>query len=173
MLNEILQQNYFQLFRLQPTFSLDRGYLQQRLRELQQQFHPDNYAAAAPELQQQSVVVSGHINQAYTTLSQPLSRAIYLFKLQDIPFDLVYATQFTPEFLMQQIELREQIAEASQDVAQLEQIERSLQQSSQQLVAQISDLFKLNQPRASIELVKQLAFYNKLEQVVTKALDQL
>ena len=175
MINQVLKQNYYELFNLKPAFRLDLSYLQQQLRELQKKFHPDNFSDAAMlPLAKQSLLVSGQINQAYVTLSQGLSRAIYLLAIYGIKVDLVHDTKFPVEFLMQQIELREQItaAEVNQDFAALEKIEASLIKSSRDLEQQIADLFDSEKYSEIIELIKELAFYSKLEQLVSNCLQQ-
>jgi DnaJ-domain-containing protein 1 len=78
--------------------------------------------------------------------------------------------------LFEQIELREQISEAQQaaDFEQLEQIEKNLQLSSSELEQELSE--SLSNPAtyaAAIEQIKHLAFYQKLEHLVSEILNNL
>lgn len=175
MNNELLKQNYFELFALKQDYQVDKRELQNTLRRLQKQYHPDNFAAEDAEMINQALVISSQINQAYTTLSEPLSRAIYLLQLHGINIDLVHDTKFSSEFLMAQIELREQIAEAesNSDFDALEKIEQNLAKESSALDQQIGELFSAEQYQKTNELIKQLAFYNKLEQMVANILSSM
>ncbi len=175
MNNELLKQNYFELFGLQQDYRVDLRELQDNLRALQKQYHPDNFAAESAEITNQALVLSSQINQAYTTLSEPLSRAIYLLQLHGITVDLVHDTKFSNEFLMAQIELREQISEAedSGDFDALEEIERNLAKESNSLAVKIGESFTIGQYQQITELIKQLAFYNKLEQLVANILSSM
>jgi len=175
MLTHISQQNYFELFQQPVEYKLNLTQLQENLRVLQKQFHPDNFAAQAQEQLNQALAASSLINQAYTTLLQPLSRAIYLLQLHGIKLDLVHDTKFAPSFLFEQIEWREQIsaAELEQDFDELEAIEQQLQMQSQRLELQIEQLFLAKDYTEIGELVKQLAFYSKLEQLVSNILAQM
>jgi molecular chaperone HscB len=175
MNNELLKQNYFELFGLQQDYRVDLRELQDNLRALQKQYHPDNFAAESAEITNQALVLSSQINQAYTTLSEPLSRAIYLLQLHGITVDLVHDTKFSNEFLMAQIELREQISEAedSGDFDALEEIEKNLAKESNSLAVKIGESFTIGQYQQITELIKQLAFYNKLEQLVANILSSM
>lgn len=175
MNNELLKQNYFELFGLQQDYRVDLRELQDNLRTLQKQYHPDNFAAESAEITNQALVLSSQINQAYTTLSEPLSRAIYLLQLHGITVDLVHDTKFSNEFLMAQIELREQISEAedSGDFDALEEIEKNLAKESNSLAVKIGESFTIGQYQQITELIKQLAFYNKLEQLVANILSSM
>lgn len=169
MLNQILQQDYFELFSIPKQFEIDLLLLQERLRELQKQFHPDNFVGHDQSLANQAVIASSQINHAYVTLRDPLSRAIYLLAQLGTTVDLVHDTKFEPEFLLEQIELREELAEAEADAdfERLEHIEAGIKSNINQLTRQISQHFAGADYPAIVELVKKLAFYSKLEQTVS------
>lgn len=175
MLTDILKNNYFTLFDVPESYDIDLATLQTKLRELQKEFHPDKFANQDSITLNQALTASSLINQAYTTLEQPLQRAIYLLQLRGIAIDLVHDTKFKPEFLMQQIELREQISEAEseQDFDELEAVEKNLQQSRSALEQQIGALFSTQKYTEINELIKQLSFFVKLEQMVSNILSQL
>ena len=103
------QKNYFQLFDLPVQFALDAKLLGQRFRQLQQQLHPDRHAADSPHEQRVAVQYSALVNQAYTVLRQPLTRALYLLELQGMTQEEVSSQQLAGGFLMEQMELREKL----------------------------------------------------------------
>ena len=55
---------------------------------------------------------SGRVNDAWRTLSRPLPRASYLLSLNGVDVDAETDTRMDPEFLMEQMELREALGEA-------------------------------------------------------------
>ena len=102
-------QSYFSLFGLPQQFTLDKAELAQRYRKLQQELHPDRYAHASAQEQRLAVQYSSFVNQAYTTLSAPLSRALYLLELQGMDAETVAGQRVDGAFLIQQMELREKL----------------------------------------------------------------
>jgi molecular chaperone HscB len=109
MSNPELQKNYYQLFNLPEQFTLDERLLGERFRQLQQQLHPDRYASASDHEQRIAVQYSALVNQAYTTLRQPLLRAVYLLELRGMTQGEVAAQKVAGGFLMEQLELREKL----------------------------------------------------------------
>jgi molecular chaperone HscB len=105
----LLQQNYFELFGLEPGFDLDPRYLAERYRELQRQVHPDRFASASDQERLLSVQQAAQVNEAYQTLKSPLPRARYLLELLGVSMN-DRDTTMDPLFLMEQIELREALA---------------------------------------------------------------
>ncbi|MCC2638116.1 MAG: hscB [Moraxellaceae bacterium] len=104
--------NYFELFGLPPAFELDAEVLQPRYRELQRQFHPDRVAAAPADVQRAAVQKAADINTAFTTLKDPVLRARHLLALAGHPIHNESATVSDTDFLMAQMDLREQLDEA-------------------------------------------------------------
>lgn len=110
--------NYFQLFNLSPAFELDEAGLLPRYRELQRQFHPDRVAAEPAGVQRLAVQKAADINTAFSTLRDPVLRARHLLALAGHPLDIESSTVADTDFLMAQMELREQLEEAD-DLATL------------------------------------------------------
>ncbi len=102
-------QNYFELFDLPVQFSVDTELLGQRYRQLQQELHPDRFAAAAGHEQRVAVQYSALVNEAYATLRSPLKRALYLLELGGMSEQEVSAQQLDGGFLIEQMELREKL----------------------------------------------------------------
>ncbi|MCL4131037.1 UNVERIFIED_CONTAM: hypothetical protein GTU68_006214 [Idotea baltica] len=85
---------------------------------MQRKFHPDRYVSKPAQEQRLAVQYASVINQAYTELGSPLLRAQYLLSLKnmDSAMDGAGDIKITrdPQFLMQQIELREKLADLSE-----------------------------------------------------------
>ena len=109
---------HFALFDLQPAFAIDLDQLAVRYRELARETHPDRFADASPREQRQALERAAQLNDAYQTLKSPSRRAYYLLGLRGEQPPLE-ATVQDPEFLMQQMMLREELEEL-QDSADLD-----------------------------------------------------
>lgn len=106
--------NYFEIFGLPVSYQVDLSLLADRYRSMQRKFHPDRYARKPSQEQRLAVQYAAVINQAYTELSSPLLRAQYLLSLQNMDGDGDVKITRDPQFLMQQIELREKLADLSE-----------------------------------------------------------
>lgn len=142
------QQNYFEIFGLQPAFELDRKALASRYRELQREFHPDKYAAKSAREQLLAMQYAALINEAHAVLNNPVPRAGYLLKLAGVEVSPEQTTADT-EFLMQQMMLRErldEVREESDPATALAALDR-----------EVSDLFAAEQQNfASVFVEKDL-----------------
>jgi molecular chaperone HscB len=105
-----LQQNYFEIFGLPIGYVIDRNKMAARYRELQQEFHPDKFAARSEREQMLSMQYAAQINEANSTLRNPVLRAAYLLQLAGVEINPEQTTA-DGEFLMQQMILRERLEE--------------------------------------------------------------
>src|SRR5438132_12609726 len=107
-------QNHFELFGLQAAFSVDEAALDQSYREIQSRVHPDRFAHAGDAERRASLQWTTRVNEAYRTLRNPVSRASHLLALNGIDVAFETNTAMPAEFLMEQMELREALEEATQ-----------------------------------------------------------
>lgn len=110
-----LSTNYFALFGLPADFALDAAALAPAWRELQRQHHPDRHAGGDATAQREAVQMAAHVNTAYETLRDPVRRAHYLLQLAGHGIDGERATIADSDFLMTQMELREQLDEVEHE----------------------------------------------------------
>ena len=106
----VLGKNHFELFDLPPGFEVEQETLALRYRDLQRAVHPDRFANASEQEKRLSVQQAAQINEAFQVLKSPLLRARYLLELSGLPLDDT-DTAMDPSFLMEQMELREALAE--------------------------------------------------------------
>ncbi|MEJ3626264.1 co-chaperone HscB [Vibrio vulnificus] len=106
--------NHFELFGLPPQFSLDGSLLSSQFREMQKRFHPDNFATASERDRLLAVQKAAQINDAYQVLKNPISRAEYLLSQNGLEIRGEQQTMQDPMFLMEQMELREELEEIPQ-----------------------------------------------------------
>ncbi len=165
-------QTHFELFGLPLNFDIDLQDLAQRYREMQRAVHPDRFASAADHERRLSMEKAALINDAYQILKSPQRRARYMLELQSVSFDDEKDTTLDPEFLMEQIELREALNEldGSDDaVSRLNSIMQDIQQRISAVLQQLSTLLTNTelddeQKATARKLVHQLQFLNKLQQ---------
>ncbi|KOR29734.1 hypothetical protein TI04_07910 [Achromatium sp. WMS2] len=103
--------NYFQLFELPEIFDIDQTILTQRYLNLQQAIHPDKYANASDQERRLAVQQSGLLNEALRILKHPVTRANYLLSIRGIAMDIQQNTINDHEFLLQQMQLQEDLTE--------------------------------------------------------------
>ncbi|QHE78370.1 Fe-S protein assembly co-chaperone HscB [Hydrogenophaga sp. PBL-H3] len=108
-----LQSNDFEIFGIEPRFEVDRLALDARWKDLQREAHPDRFATADAQAQRQAMQWSVRINEAYQRLKDPLKRAAYLCELHGAPIQAENNTAMPAAFLMQQMQWREDLDEAS------------------------------------------------------------
>ncbi|CAH0992647.1 Co-chaperone protein HscB [Sinobacterium norvegicum] len=160
-----LDKNYFELFGLEAGYAVELSALAAVYRKLQQQFHPDRFSAAGDREQRMAVQMSARINEAYNALSSPLKRAQYLLKLQDIDASGENTTTNDPQFLMQQIMLREQLSEVREQADPESAIE-SMKAEVEAMITAASDEFsqayQQNNTAVATAVVARMQFLYKL-----------
>ena len=105
---------HFALFDMQPSFRLDLDQLAVRYRELARQVHPDRFADAGEREQRLALERSACLNEAYQVLKTPSQRARYLLAMRGPELPLEVTVQ-DPDFLLQQMQLREELEELQDD----------------------------------------------------------
>lgn len=108
-----LQDTDFELFGVPATFAQDRAVLDARWKELQREAHPDRFASQGAAAQRVAMQWSVRINEAYQRLKDPVRRASYLCELNGAPIEAENNTAMPGEFLMQQMEWRESLDDAT------------------------------------------------------------
>lgn len=121
--------NYFELFNLPESYTIDEPLLKENYRKLQWQVHPDRLVGHPARERLLAFSYSSFINEAYSALISPIKRAAYLLKLKGIDVDFEKNTQMDPAFLMEQIRLRE----AMHEIRHQEDPEQALKRLKQEI----------------------------------------
>lgn len=165
-------QSHFELFGLPPAFSLEKDRLEKAYREIQSRVHPDRFAHAGDAERRASLQWTTRVNEAFRVLKNPVARAKHILELHGVDVAFETNTAMPPEFLMQQMELRESLEEATEkkDPAVLESLHKSLVEEKEALIEKISvsiDAQKDYQRAAG--LVRKLMFLDKLDEEIDLA----
>lgn len=162
----VTAQNYFELFGLAEQISQCPKKIKERYIKLQQAHHPDRFAHASEHDKRLASDESAHINLAYKTLLDPVLRALYLLTLRGVEYHPEASVKLPPDFLMEQMALREQLADLKQSPrdAPLEAIRNSIKAKNQSLYQTLED--PLTEPSVALMSIQKMQFYAKLMQEV-------
>jgi len=158
-------QNFFEIFGLPVSFEIDTAALADTYRELQRAVHPDRFASAGDRERREAVQRAANINEAFQTLKSPLQRARYILQLRGVDFDDQKDTSFDSEFLMEQIELREALAELRNDpeaLTRLNELMQDIDRRIQSMQSELAQGLKGEQLDTAKTLVHKLQFLYKL-----------
>lgn len=164
-----LKQNYFVLFGLPVAYGVDRAALDQHYRELQRLVHPDRYASAGDQERRIAMQQATRINEGYRVLKDALARGRYLLELRGYRPDDERGTHQGPEFLMEQMELREDLVaarHAADPFTAVAAIARRIDARLGELEAALADALTQDHgiSAAAVTAIQQMQFFRKLAQ---------
>ncbi len=168
--------NYFELFQMPPHFRLDMGQLDRHYLELQTRVHPDKSAHLSDAERRLSLQWATLANEAYQTLKRPLERARYLLKIHGVDTREEDNTAMPTEFLLEQIEWREELQEAVvlRNQPAMDRLALRLKSETDNLFDALGRLLDdEGQHPAAAVMVRQLAFLEKLGRDLNDALAAL
>jgi molecular chaperone HscB len=160
--------NYFDLFGLPMSYIVDGNALSERYRELQRVVHPDRFANATEQERRLSVQSAALVNEAFETLKDPIARASYLLLLHGIEMDTLNESTQDMSFLMQQMELREELEEIRDQADPYQTVidlRGRINKQINNLVAQLAVYFETpteEQLQAAREILRKMRFLQKL-----------
>ncbi|MDO6704645.1 co-chaperone HscB [Photobacterium sp. 1_MG-2023] len=163
--------NHFELFGLPFQFELDGSLLATRFRELQRRFHPDNFATASERDRLMAVQKAAQINDAFQTLKNPVSRAEYMLAENGVDIRAEQQTLQDPEFLMQQMELREALEEipsAADPQAALFDFDQQAVRLQKAQLSELKALLESGEWEPAANAVRKLKFIDKLRTEVER-----
>jgi len=176
MSNPIFKQNYFEIFSVPVSTALNLSQLKEKNHELQQQVHPDRFASSAESEKREAMQVTSLVNEAYNTLKVPVSRLQYMLTLKGMDMNSETDTSMDGAFLMQQMELREEIADVqsqSDPLDVLDTMSRDLKNQAENLVLSFAEHYQQDELEKSREIVRKLQFINKAQKEVNDLTEQL
>lgn len=175
-MNIDLTRNYFELFGFAEKFVIDQDQLAEKYHSFQSALHPDKFVNASDQERRVSVQTTAYINEAYATLKSDLKRSHYLLKLSDVEFNADTETSSDVEFLMQTMELHEQVEGASNTqnpLGELDGLSKELKVQQQQLILEFTTQFEKNELSVAKETALKLQFYERLTNQVRKKIEKL
>jgi molecular chaperone HscB len=168
-----LLSNDFEIFGVPVQFAQDGAALDARWKDLQREAHPDRFTTADALAQRQAMQWSVRINEAYQRLKDPLKRAAYLCEMNGAPIQAENNTAMPAAFLMQQMQWREDLDEASgvDDLERMADAVTATRRDMLQALARTAD--DEHDYPALAQQVRALMFVERFARDVENRLDQL
>ena len=169
-------QNHFELFGLPSSYGLDQEVLEKAYREIQAQVHPDRFAHAGDAERRASLQWTTRVNEAYRTLKDPVQRGRHLLELRGVDVAFETNTQMPTDFLMRQLELREELEAATgkKDPSRLDQLRSGLVIQKRILEADIGRALDVDKDYSrGAELVRKLMFLDRLDSEIDVAYEEI
>ncbi|QJE01305.1 Fe-S protein assembly co-chaperone HscB [Massilia forsythiae] len=168
-------QNHFDLFHLPPRFDLDMDALDSAYREVQGRVHPDRFVNAGDTEKRVAMQWATRANEAYQTLRNPQKRAQYLCELNGVDIGAESNTAMPVDFLMQQMELREALADAraGKDAAALDALDAQVRGERKAQLAQVGRLLDGGDYAQAAQGVRALMFLDKFGDELQYAFEAL
>ena len=165
--------DHFELLGLPASFAIDAARLEAAYRALQSRVHPDRFAAASDAEKRVALQWAARANEAYRTLRDPVDRARYLLALKGFDTGEESNTAMPADFLMQQMEWREAVAElrGRRDGAGLDSLRGELSQEKGEMLRRLERAIDADANYdAGCSLVRKLRFIEKLDEEIDEAL---
>jgi len=170
-MTDALSTNYFELFEIPVSYDVDLARVQHRYLELQKAVHPDKYANAGSQERRISMQHTSLINQALHTLKHPVERAVYLLQLKGVDFTMDNETTMDAAFLMEQMEMREQlerVREQNDPLAELDSMSADVKSNMNAMADEFKHAYASGELDDAREVVRKLQFLYKAKQEINE-----
>lgn len=175
-----LQASDFELFGLTEQYAQDASELDAQWKRLLREAHPDRFAAQGAAAQRVSMQWSVRINEAHQRLKDPVRRATYLCERWGGAVDAERNTAMPTAFLMQQMAWREELDDATNNVAALDDLLDRTRAARQDLLAEVAqcldgpgELTRHERALQAVGHVRALMFVERFSAEVNQRLAQL
>jgi molecular chaperone HscB len=106
--------NYFELFEVPVQLKVDKPSVYKKYIELRKQNHPDYFATGNADEQSRSLEISASLNKAWKTFQSPGETIKYVLQLKGL-LEEEEKYHLPPGFLMEMMEVNEQLMDAKMD----------------------------------------------------------
>ncbi|KAK2579586.1 hypothetical protein KPH14_010881 [Odynerus spinipes] len=162
--------NYFDILGVKFTYNVNNDEVHDKYRQLQKMLHPDRFSNKTEREQQISESLSSLLNKAYSTLTHPLKRGLYMLQLKGISIP-EGSTSLHPEFLMEIMEINEEVESAMNDKKKAIKLMEENKKILQELSKEVADAFDTNDTERAKEALVKMKYYTSIENRL-KALKQ-
>jgi molecular chaperone HscB len=175
-MNLNLAQDHFALFGIERRYAVDLEDLDRRYRALQAQVHPDKHAHLGEVEKRLAMQWATQVNEANQTLRHPIRRGRYLLELAGVDAQIETNTAMPHEFLQQQMEWREAVAEAREvgDQGELDRLHEQLKRDMAKQYGELAIAIDVEHDHArGAGLLRQMMFQDKLLADIDAAIEVL
>ena len=156
--------NYFQLFELPVSINIDKSTLAKKYFELQKKYHPDFFVQGTEHEQAQALDISSQLNKALKVLKDEEQTIKYVLQLKEL-IEEEEKYQLPPAFLMEMMELNEELSEDSAN--QVISMEQELRNEVCSIIENYNDT-----TTSTADLLKLKEYYFK-KKYLQRILDRL
>jgi molecular chaperone HscB len=162
----------FGLLGLPAQFDLDPSVIEKAFHDKSKDLHPDRFANAPAAERVAALSRSRAINDAYKTLKSPVARAEYLLARAGVTIG--DNERLDPAFLMEILELREELAEArvAKQTSLIEKLCGEMKSRRKDALAKLPALFEANDLSAIKEQLMLLRYVDRYLEECDAALDE-
>ena len=157
--------NYFELFNLPVSLTVDTSALAKKYFELQKTFHPDFFTQADETAQQDALEKSSDINKALKVLKNQDATIKYVLQLKGL-IEKEEKYPLPPNFLMEVMELNENLSADS--TAVIADFEKNIYADVSQIIEQYNDAAVSNEDLLKL---KEYHYKKKYLQRILERLD--
>ena len=152
--------DHFARLGLPAALDLDAAALDKAYFARQRLWHPDRFVGKPAAERAKASVEAAALNDAYRTLKDPLARAIYLAELKGIELPGDGKTIDDPELLMEVMDAREELHEAS-SIGEVDALAKFAREDLQKALASLPSLFLANDKPAIRKTLLRLRYLDK------------
>ncbi|OAY81397.1 uncharacterized protein LOC109708505 [Ananas comosus] len=159
--------DYFQIFGLKRAYEVKGDNLEGKYKDWQKKLHPDLVHTKSEDEKAFAAEQSARVIDAYRTLINPLSRALYLLRLEGVQVD-EEKTISDPELLVEMMEIREAVDEADDSQA-LERIKSQVQGKLETWSNSFKQAFEKQDLDTAVASTQRMRYYERaMEEIVKK-----
>lgn len=176
MQQDDLKKDFFAFLGLPVAFDLDPEALENNYRTLQKTLHPDKFSMSAEQERRMAVQLTAHLNEAHATLNNPMRRGRYLLAMQSIDTNEETDTVMPTEFLMEQMEIREQLEEldsVDDPWTKLDELAEMIEKKINDRVQGLSKAFATKGFQDARGIVREMQFLHKIQDEIEQTEDRL
>lgn len=171
MANPSSSSDPFELVGVAPAFEIDLAALERAYFARSKELHPDRMATASAAERVVQLTRSRALNDAYALIKNPIARAEYLLARAGVTIG--DNERLDPAFLMEILELREELAEArvANDTDKVAQLHRAMMQRRAAALAALPGLFAANDLAAIKQQLIVLRYVSRYLEEAAAGLD--
>ena len=163
--------NYFELFEMPISLTVDKKYTQDKYFELQKKYHPDFFSNENEEEQDAVLEKSSMINKAYKLFQNENETMKYVLQLKNLLED-EEKYQLPPEFLAEMMELNESLMDV--DDSSLEEAQTKISQLEKHLYDKVQNIVEYySEENTTGEQLLQVKDYYYKKKYLNRILERL
>ncbi|KAJ7975899.1 iron-sulfur cluster co-chaperone protein HscB, mitochondrial [Quillaja saponaria] len=160
--------DYFEIFGLEKKYDIEGENLEGKYKQWQKKLHPDLVHSKSEKERDYAAEQSARVIDAFHTLSKPLSRAIYILKLEGVEVDEEQTTS-EPQLLSEIMEIREAVEEAADSQA-LNQILSQMQGKLKEWSSSFDNAFRNQNFEEAQTCIRRMTYYDRVREEIVKKL---